>query len=450
MLKLFLIGLVCLASTANCLYSSSDDVVELTASNFKSKVLDSDELWFVEFYAPWCGHCKSLAPEWKKAAKALKGVVNVGAIDMDKPDAQSVGAPYGIRGFPTIKIFGKNKNSPKDFTGGRTASAIVDDAMNQLKSLVKERLNGKSSSSNSKSGGSSSGGGSSSDVVELTESNFEELVLNSDDMWLVEFFAPWCGHCKNLEPEWKSAAGELKGKVKLGAVDATIHGSLAQKYGVQGYPTIKYFTAGSKTGPQEYDGGRTSSEIVTWAMNKYALNAPAPELVQLREQSDLNEACDEKQLCVIAFLPKLGDCQSKCRNKYLETLKKLGDKFKMHQWSWLWTEAGNHKELEQSLSVGGFGFPALTAVNSRKGKFVLMKGSFGETGIREFLRDLSVGRGHTEAIPSGKLPAIQKCEAWDGKDAKVFVEEEIDLSDVDLDDDDSGFMMRRRPVNEDL
>ena len=82
--------------------------------------------------------------------------------------------------------------------------------MNQLKSLVKERLSGKSSSSsNSKSGGSSSGGGSSSDVVELTESNFEELVLNSDDMWLVEFFAPWCGHCKNLEPEWKSAAGRI-------------------------------------------------------------------------------------------------------------------------------------------------------------------------------------------------------------------------------------------------
>lgn len=56
----------------NALYSNTDDVVELTASNFRSKVLDSDELWLVEFYAPWCGHCKSLAPEWKKAATQLK------------------------------------------------------------------------------------------------------------------------------------------------------------------------------------------------------------------------------------------------------------------------------------------------------------------------------------------------------------------------------------------
>lgn len=95
---LFSLGLVLLAASAHGLYSSSDDVVELTAANFKSLVLDSKDLWYVEFYAPWCGHCKSLAPEWKKAAKALKGVVKVGAIDMDQSDAQSVGAPYGIRG----------------------------------------------------------------------------------------------------------------------------------------------------------------------------------------------------------------------------------------------------------------------------------------------------------------------------------------------------------------
>ena len=48
-----------------------------------------------------------------------------------------------------------------------------------------------------------------------------------------------CGHCKNLEPEWESAAKKLKGSVKLGKVDATVHGNLAQAYGVKGYPTIK-------------------------------------------------------------------------------------------------------------------------------------------------------------------------------------------------------------------
>ena len=57
---------------ANALFSASDDVVELTQSNFASKVTKSDELWIVEFYVPWCGHCKSMAPEYKKLAKELK------------------------------------------------------------------------------------------------------------------------------------------------------------------------------------------------------------------------------------------------------------------------------------------------------------------------------------------------------------------------------------------
>jgi protein disulfide-isomerase A6 len=55
-------------------------------------------------------------------------------------------------------------------------------------------------------------------VIELTESNFDKTVLDSEEMWLVEFFAPWCGHCKNLEPHWAEAASQLQGKVKTNII----------------------------------------------------------------------------------------------------------------------------------------------------------------------------------------------------------------------------------------
>lgn len=73
----------------------------------------------------------------------------------------------------------------------------------------------------------------------------------------------FCLDCKNLAPEWARAATELKGKVKLGVVDATVNTELAQRYGIQGFPTIKFFPAGRKDGEAEnYDGGRTSSVSV--------------------------------------------------------------------------------------------------------------------------------------------------------------------------------------------
>lgn len=171
-------------------------------------------------------------------------------------------------------------------------------------------------------------------MIELTDNNFDKLVLQSDDMWLVEFFAPWCGHCKNLAPHWAEAATNLKGKVKVGALDATVYAATASKYGVQGYPTIKYFAPGPKdySSAQDYDGARTSSAIVEWALQKLAENVPPPELKQIVDEGSFKEACEDKQLCIISVLPHILDCQSGCRNAYLEILKIMAEKYKQKLW----------------------------------------------------------------------------------------------------------------------
>lgn len=417
------------AATATALYGPHTEVVDLSSANFKNRVIDSDEVWIVEFFAPWCGHCQSFAPEYIKAAAALKGVVKVGAVDADQD--KSLAGQYGVRGFPTVKIFGANKNSPTDFNGGRTAEGVASAGLQELKKVVDQRLGKKTSS-----GG---GGKGKSDVVELDDSNFEELVLDSEDLWLVEFFAPWCGHCKNLAPHWEKAATELKGKVKLGAVDATVHQGLASKYGIKGFPTIKFFPGGKKdsSSAEEYNGGRTADDIVQWALEKAADAAPPPELHQVTKLKVLQEACENNQLCVVSVLPHIYDCQSECRNGYLDVLRRLGDKFRRNRWGWVWAEAMAQPKLEEALEIGGFGYPALAVLNSRKMKYSLLRGSFSYEGINEFLRELAYGRGSSVSVKGAKLPEVVDSEAWDGKDAKMEEPEDIDLSDVDLEPEET-------------
>lgn len=255
----------------------------------------------------------------------FQGVVKVGAVNAD--EHKSLGGQYGVRGFPTIKVFGSNKNKPDDFNGQRTAQGIVDAAMKAARDKVDSQMGGGKKKSSS--------GGSKDDVIELTDDNFDKLVLKSDDIWLVEFYAPWCGHCKNLAPHWAQAASELKGKVKLGALDATVHTSKASQYGIQGFPTIKFFPAGAKTASsaEDYDGGRTASDIVNWASGKVVENIPAPEVKQLINEDVMKKYCVESHpLCVVAILPNILDCQSECRNGYIKTLTDLGEKYKQKQW----------------------------------------------------------------------------------------------------------------------
>lgn len=417
--------------------------MELTASNFESTVLKSDEPWLVEFYAPWCGHCKNLAPEWAKAAKALKGIVNLGAVDMDSHG--SVGQPYGIKGFPTIKVFGLDKKKPTDYSGARTAQGIVDGALQVAKDMVSARLGGgksSGSSSNKKADSGSQKEDSGDAVIELTADNFQTEVMQSEDLWLVEFFAPWCGHCKNLVPEWKSAAGQLKGVAKLGAVDATVHGALAQKYDVKGYPTIKVFAAGAKGEPETYEGGRKASDFVSFCQEKASENKAPAEVLELTENGVFESECTNKQICFIAVLPNILDSGAKGRNVFIEILKKLAKNYRKRPFGFVWAEGGAQAELESALSIGGSGYPALVALNAKKKKFSTFRLSFSESTISEFVNQLVVGRASTTTLTA--LPTITKIAAWDGKDKVVKVEKEIDLSELGDDEEDDVVPTRRK------
>ncbi|KMT02490.1 hypothetical protein BVRB_9g204360 [Beta vulgaris subsp. vulgaris] len=416
---------ICLFYThTNALYSASSPVLQLTPSNFKSKVLNSNGVVLVEFFAPWCGHCQSLTPIWEKAASVLKGVATVAALDADAH--KSLAQEYGIKGFPTIKVF-VNGKGPVDYMGARDVKPIAEFALQQVKALLKDRLNGKS-------GGSSEKKSEPSSSVELNSRNFDELVLKSKDLWVVEFFAPWCGHCKKLAPEWKKAANNLKGKVKLGHVNCDEEKSLMSKFKVQGFPTILVFGA-DKDSPFPYEGARSASGIESFALEQLETNTPPPEVIELTSPDVMEEKCGSAAICFVSFLPDILDTKAEGRNKYLEMLLSVAEKFKRSPYSFVWAAAGKQPDLEKNVGVGGYGYPAMVAINVKKGAYAPLKTAFELDHLVDFVK--KAGRGGKGNLPMNDTPKIEKIEAWDGKDGEVIEEDEFSLDELMKDEDDT-------------
>lgn len=385
----------------------------------------------VEFFAPWCGHCKALAPEWEKAATALKGVVKVAAVDATAE--QSLAQEYGIQGFPTIKVFVNGKAT--DYQGQRTAQAIVDAGLKAAKDMVKRRLGG---GGGGDSGGSSSGGGGGGGgaVIELTEDNFSELVYGSTDVWMVEFFAPWCGHCKKLAPEWREAADQLDGEgIRFGAVDATVHTNLAGEFGVQGYPTIKYFAAGKKSGSfdaQDYQGGRTAGDLVQFASQVLEETGTPPAPIELTSQEVWDEVCDvPSRTCVLAVLPHILDSGKEGREAYLADLTTVVKEKRRLPFKFLWASAGDQPQLEEQMGLT-FGFPAAVAINQSKERFARHAGAFDATALGKFLGSMMTGGARTEKLT--QAVKVNTVEPWDGEEGVLEEEEDdFDLADLGFD-----------------
>jgi len=132
-------------------------------------------------------------------------------------------------------------------------------------------------------------------VLVLTTQNFDQAVKTYNHL-LVEFYAPWCGHCKALAPEYAKAATTLKSQqsaVRLGKVDATLQAELGERFKIRGYPTLKFFVDGT---PVEYGGGRTADEIVQWVVKK-----SGPPAALVATVADLNKLRDANEVAVLGL-----------------------------------------------------------------------------------------------------------------------------------------------------
>lgn len=322
---LFIVVLLCIAvyTIAHAPEDAVPGIIDLTNDNFE-QYLNGKKPTLVEFYAPWCGHCKNLAPEMAILGDALTKArtesVQVAKVNCD--DHRNVCSKFDVKGYPTIKFFPFGATTPEDYNSGRSA----EDIANFL---------------NDKAGTNIRIPKAATFVTDLTPSNFDKIVMDSDKDVLVEFYAPWCGHCKKLTPEYEKAAAAFKAdkNVVIAKMDADKHKDIPSRYDIKGFPTIKFFPRGSAKNAEDYNGARDAEGIVNFINGKANLfrtssgsltdeaglvgtmTASAKKfIVAAKEERDSILAEAEKAISSVATVSK------KHAEQYLKYMKKFAEK----------------------------------------------------------------------------------------------------------------------------
>lgn len=249
------------------------DPVLLDKDSF-AETVDSGKPVFVKFFAPWCGHCKRLAPTWDELAEKFFGSDLATIAKVDCTVERELCSDNGVRGYPTLKLFLGAGEEPVAYQGSRDLDSLFQFVMDKASpdnseaspSAEKTGEEGEGESEEKEEG--MPGGATAVEVVRdeqgvvhLTDQNFNSYISTKEGILFVKFYAPWCGHCKRLAPTWDQLAGRYhdNNMVEVVKVDCTAEKATCQRYEVKGYPTLLLLADGLVL--HKYTGSRTLDDL---------------------------------------------------------------------------------------------------------------------------------------------------------------------------------------------
>lgn len=227
-------------------------VVELQSLNeLENTIRASKKGALIEFYATWCGHCKSLAPVYEELGALFEdhNDVLIGKIDADTHS--DVADKYHITGFPTLIWFPPDGSEPVQYSNARDVDSLTQ-FVSEKTGIKKRKIV------------------LPSNVVELDSLNFDKVVMDDKKDVLVEFYADWCGYCKRLAPTYETLGKVFKNEpnVEIVKINADVFADIGRLHEVASFPTIKFFPKDDKDKPELYEGDRSLESLIEYINKK--------------------------------------------------------------------------------------------------------------------------------------------------------------------------------------
>lgn len=198
------------------------------------------------------------AEKFKPVAEKHKGTINIATIDAKAFGAHAGNLNLDPKKFPAFAIQDPTRNAKYPYDQSKEISA------KEVGKFIQNVLDGNVEPSIKSEPIPETQDGS---VTVVVAHSYKDLVIDNDKDVLLEFYAPWCGHCKALAPKYDELAEfyaknkETSSKVTIAKIDATANDVPDS---ITGFPTIKLFPAGSKDTPVEYSGSRTVEDLANF------------------------------------------------------------------------------------------------------------------------------------------------------------------------------------------
>lgn len=370
---------------SHCFYSNSTYVLELDLDSFNKLVLNSTDIWIVQFYVKKSPYCMKFIQEYEKAGKALKDFVKLGALNVGK--ATEIIQKYDLNEYPKIKIFNHVENEMFDysFKDEYTARGIALDA---VKAIRKQIDNGLKNRINAKG------------VINLDDENFEKFVLNSEDVWVVVFYDTDSNELYSLETTLVAVVEEMP-RVKIGAVSSE-NLYTRSMMDIHQLPNVVFLPFGFQTKKAfiRFDAPITKRDLLEFVRLQYTkLPVIKPTgLTELEDEDHFDALCEKAHLCILIFLPDLKTFSHAKRQEYYNMFNEELDTGKYSQWVWLWCEFGKFPNLEIILGIDETSDPIISAIEIQYRTHVLLKGPFDIKQFEEFLENARVGTVEEEHV----------------------------------------------------